>query len=571
MRCVRARPRGASGSRGSRPNERERTGISNLKVKYHPGHGYSLEVPKSQLERVPEHYERKQTLANVERFTTTELSEVQGKVMGANERAAALERGILEDPRAISGGGSRAHSCLLRTRVADLDALASRSRRSLAARAGFDRKSMPAMKSRFARVGTRSWRRCWGAQGADGFVPNDTELSPSEVQILLLTGPNMSGKSTYLRQVALIVLLAQVGSFVPAESARIGAVDRIFTRVGASDRLARGESTFMVEMRETAEILANASNKSLVILDEIGRGAPAPSTVCRSRGRSPSTCTTRPGWRARTLFATHYHELTDLVHTKSRVRNGHFEAREWKDEVVFLRRLVAGGANRSYGHSGCASRGLARDIDRARKTGTAKPRIERARSARRCRVWPKRTRPRPRAEISSASRLERRHDPRRKRSSPHCEVSIRMRRPLSLHWSCSTALHADCASPERAHDAILHKPCRGSHGACIGDPALRAGCYSGVKRPSGLGETCMRYGPGRIPTTRELLSKLSRPVETEVVRLRRGRKFGAPGPALSRPEWDLGRSRLHRRNFRSRTVFSRTCGSARTPCEIHAW
>jgi DNA mismatch repair protein MutS len=182
----------------------------------------------------------------------------------------------------------------------------------------------------------------------DGFVPNDTDLDPATTQILLLTGPNMSGKSTYLRQVALIALLAQTGSFVPAESAKIGIVDRIFTRVGASDRLARGESTFMVEMRETAEILAQASARSLIILDEIGRGTSTFDGLSIAWAVAEYLHDT-PGLAARTLFATHYHELTDLARTKQRVHNAHFDVREWQDEVVFLRRLVPGGANRSYG------------------------------------------------------------------------------------------------------------------------------------------------------------------------------------------------------------------------------
>ena len=197
-------------------------------------------------------------------------------------------------------------------------------------------------------------------------MPNDTELDPAGTQILLITGPNMSGKSTYLRQVALIVLLAQIGSCVPAEAARIGAVDRIFTRVGASDRLARGESTFMVEMRETAEILTQASPRSLVILDEIGRGT---STF---DGLSIAWAVAEylhdvPALGARTLFATHYHELADLALLRERVRNGHFEVREWGEDVVFLRRLVPGEASRSYG------------IQVARLAGLPAPVIQRAR------------------------------------------------------------------------------------------------------------------------------------------------------------------------------------------------
>jgi DNA mismatch repair protein MutS len=179
-------------------------------------------------------------------------------------------------------------------------------------------------------------------------VPNDVELDPAGARILLLTGPNMSGKSTYLRQVALLVLLAQVGSFVPAESARIGVVDRIFTRVGASDRLAQGESTFLVEMRETSEILAQASRASLVILDEIGRGTSTFDGLSIAWAVAEYLHDT-PGLRPRTLFATHYHELADLAHTRAGVANAHFEVREWKGEVVFLRRLVAGEVSRSYG------------------------------------------------------------------------------------------------------------------------------------------------------------------------------------------------------------------------------
>jgi len=181
-----------------------------------------------------------------------------------------------------------------------------------------------------------------------GFVPNDTDLDIEGVRILLLTGPNMSGKSTYLRQVALIVLLAQIGSFVPAESARVGVVDRIFTRVGASDRLSRGESTFMVEMRETAEILRLASRRSLVILDEIGRGTSTFDGLSIAWAVAEHLHDTK-GLEARTLFATHYHELIELAEERPHLANAHFEVREWQDDVIFLRKLVEGGANRSYG------------------------------------------------------------------------------------------------------------------------------------------------------------------------------------------------------------------------------
>ena len=203
--------------------------------------------------------------------------------------------------------------------------------------------------------------RIWVSAGS-----RSVSFDPGGTQLLLITGPNMSGKSTYLRQVGLIVLLAQIGSSVPAESARIGVVDRIFTRVGASDRLARGESTFMVEMRETAEILAQASPRSLVILDEIGRGTSTFDGLSIAWAVAEYLHDT-PALGARTLFATHYHELADLALLRERVRNGHFEVREWGEDVVFLRRLVAGPASRSYG------------IQVARLAGMPAPVIRRAR------------------------------------------------------------------------------------------------------------------------------------------------------------------------------------------------
>ena len=255
---------------GLEADERARSGISTLKVRFHPVHGYSLEVGKAHLGKVPEDYERKQTLASVERYTTESLREVESKVMGANERAAKLEREIFESVRvAVCEASEQIRESA--DRVATLDAIASLAevaRRKRWVRPVVDESELLDIKGgRHPVVET-----VLGRQGSDGFVPNDARLDPSGQQILLLTGPNMSGKSTYLRQVALIVLMAQMGSFVPAESARVGIVDRVFTRVGASDRLSKGESTFMVEMRETADILRQASRRSLVILDEIGRG-----------------------------------------------------------------------------------------------------------------------------------------------------------------------------------------------------------------------------------------------------------------------------------------------------------
>lgn len=349
---------------GLEARERERTGIQKLKIRFHPVHGYSIEVTKVNLDRTPEDYERKQTLANAERFTTPELRAVEQKVLGARDRAAALEREIFDQIRSHTLESSAA----IRTAadaVASLDVLSCLA--EVGRREGWVRPVVDDGERLEIRAGRHPVVEPILLQsGAGEYVPNDTQLDPAMTAILILTGPNMSGKSTYLRQTALIVLLAQMGSYVPAEAAHIGVVDRVFTRVGASDRLARGESTFMVEMRETSDILAHASRRSLVILDEIGRGT---STF---DGLSIAWAVAEylhdaPGLRPRTLFATHYHELADLSRTKDHVGNGHFEAREWGDEIIFLRRLVDGGASRSFG------------IQVARLAGLPTPVIDRAR------------------------------------------------------------------------------------------------------------------------------------------------------------------------------------------------
>ena len=350
---------------GFETRERERTGIQTLKIRFHPIHGYAIEVTKANLSRVQDDYERKQTLANAERFTTPELRRMEEGVRGGTEQAAALEREIFEQlRRAVVERIAQIRAAA--DVVATLDVIAALA--EIARRDGWVRPRVDESTALEIRSGRHAViEPLLAARGDAEFVPNDTDLDAENTQILVLTGPNMSGKSTYLRQVALIVLLAQMGSFVPAESVRIGIVDRVFTRVGASDRLARGESTFMVEMRETAEILTAASNRSLVILDEIGRGT---STF---DGLSIAWAVAEhlhdaPGLGARTLFATHYHELADLARTKRRVDNAHFEAREWGDEVVFLRRLASGAASRSYG------------IQVARLAGLPEVVIERART-----------------------------------------------------------------------------------------------------------------------------------------------------------------------------------------------
>ena len=330
---------------GLEQRERERTGITSLKARFHPVLGYGLEVTKTNLERVPADYERRQTLANAERFTTPELREMEASILGASERAAALEREIFEGVRQellAQAEPIRAAA----DAVAELDALQSLA--EVARRDGWVRPEIDASEALEIRAGRHPVVEHMLERSGASFVPNDVELDPEGTRILLLTGPNMSGKSTYLRQLALLVLLAQMGSFVPAERARIGVVDRIFTRVGASDRLAQGESTFLVEMRETAEILAQASRASLVILDEIGRGTSTFDGLSIAWAVAEYLHDT-PGLRPRTLFATHYHELADLARTRGGVRNAHFEVREWKGEVLFLRRLVPGEVSRSYG------------------------------------------------------------------------------------------------------------------------------------------------------------------------------------------------------------------------------
>jgi DNA mismatch repair protein MutS len=349
---------------GLEARERERLGVPSLKLRFHPVLGYGIEVTRANLGRVPAEYERKQTLAGAERFTTPELREMEGRVLGAHERAAALEREIFEAVRQqLLEHTPRIQEAA--DAVARLDVLAALA--EVARRDGWVRPEVEGSRRLEIRAGRHPVvARALAERGGGEFVPNDALLDPAETQILLITGPNMSGKSTYLRQVALIALLAQLGSFVPAEAARIGVVDRIFTRVGASDRLARGESTFMVEMRETAEILTQASPRSLVILDEIGRGTSTFDGLSIAWAVAEYLHDT-PALGARTLFATHYHELADLALLRERVRNGHFEVREWGEDVVFLRRLVPGQASRSYG------------IQVARLAGLPAPVIARAR------------------------------------------------------------------------------------------------------------------------------------------------------------------------------------------------
>ena len=324
------------------PRERERTGIQNLKVRYHRVFGYMIQIPKGQLARVPPEYRRKQTTVSGERYTTEELSQWEGLVLHARERAAAAESRTLGALRErVIAAADRVR--VVANGVAGLDV--TQSLATVAREHAFERPEV----DRSLRIEIEAGRHPVVERFTpDGFVPNDTTVDPEEAGLLILTGPNMAGKSTLLRQVALIVLLAQMGSFVPARRARIGVADRIFTRVGASDSLVTGESTFMVEMRETAAILGEATPRSLVILDEIGRGTSTFDGLSIAWAVAEYLQDT-PGLRPRTLFATHYHELADLARTRPHVRNLHFAVAERGEDIAFLRRLEPGAASRSYG------------------------------------------------------------------------------------------------------------------------------------------------------------------------------------------------------------------------------
>ena len=359
-------------------DEIQRTGIQSLKVRFNSVFGYYIEVTRANLDKVPAHYIRKQTIANGERFITPELKEMEGKILGAEERSVKLEYDLFQ----------RVRESFL-ARLPELQGTA-------AALAQLD------VLSSFAET-ARLYSYCRPRLGDEGvlqirdgrhpvleqslsderFVPNDTGLAsliPGDgtadpdarqavpaafPQIALITGPNMAGKSTYIRQVALLTLLAHTGSFIPAAEARIDLVDRIFTRIGASDDLARGQSTFMVEMCETANILNNATPRSLIVLDEIGRGTSTFDGLSLAWS-IVEHLHNRVG--AKTLFATHYHELTELAARLPRLKNFNVAVREWRDQIVFLRRIVEGGTDKSYGIHVARLAGVPKDVlDRARE------------------------------------------------------------------------------------------------------------------------------------------------------------------------------------------------------------
>ena len=323
--------------------ERERTGISSLKVKFNKVFGYFIEITHRNLDKVPEDYHRKQTLTNAERFITPQLKEYEEKVLGAQERIVELEYNLFQQVRVqVADEGGRIQQSA--DALAKLDALLA-----LADLAHERNYVCPQIDdSGVIKIDAGRHPVVEGMPLKEAFVPNDVNLDTTSNQLLIITGPNMAGKSTFMRQVALITLMAQIGSFVPADSATIGVVDRIFTRVGASDNLARGESTFMVEMNETANILRHATSRSLLILDEIGRGTSTFDGVSIAWAVAEYLHDNKEV-AAKTLFATHYHELTDLQITRERIKNYNVAVKEWNDKIIFLRKIVPGGASRSYG------------------------------------------------------------------------------------------------------------------------------------------------------------------------------------------------------------------------------
>jgi DNA mismatch repair protein MutS len=341
--------------------ERERTGISSLKIRYNSVFGYYIEISKANLAKAPPDYIRKQTLANAERFITPDLKELEEKITGAEEKSIAIELRLYEELLVSIAIQTRA---ILATAgvTGEIDALAS-----LATVALRNRYVRPVL-SDVAEICIEEGRHPVIEQiTSERFIPNSTDVVRERNGIQVITGPNMGGKSTYLRQVALIVLLNQAGSFVPASSARLGVCDRIFTRVGASDQLARGESTFMVEMHETANILNNATDRSLIVLDEVGRGT-ATFDGLSLAWAIIEYLHDNPARSGITLFATHYHEVTDLSKTKPRVTNYSVAVKEWNDQIIFLRKVVEGPADKSYGIQVAKLAGIPASVtDRARE------------------------------------------------------------------------------------------------------------------------------------------------------------------------------------------------------------
>jgi len=342
--------------------ERQKTGINSLKVGFNNVFGYYIEVTKANAAMVPDSYVRKQTLVNAERYINQELKEFEQTVLSAEEKIKEREEELfisLRDNLAQYISGIQKNSFL----VAELDALAS-----LAEVAEKYRYTCPEIDAEDT-ITIKDGRHpvVEAALKKEGFVPNDCLLDLQNNRLLIITGPNMAGKSTYIRQVALIVLLVQMGSFVPASHAKIGIVDKIFTRIGASDSLIKGQSTFMVEMTETAEILKNATSRSLVIIDEVGRGTSTFDGLSIAWAVAEYIHDLQQGRGVRALFATHYHQLTDLAATKSGVKNYNIAVKEWGEKIIFLRKIMEGGTSRSYGIEVARIAGVPQEVIRRAK------------------------------------------------------------------------------------------------------------------------------------------------------------------------------------------------------------
>src|SRR5208282_725544 len=343
--------------------ERERTGIGSLKVKFNSIFGYYIEISKANLHLSPADYERKQTLVNAERFTTPELKEYESKILDAQEKIVEIERRLFAELRsAIAAEAKRIRQTALALAEVDvLGCLAHIAALRNYCRPHFDEAEkaedvgdLEIVEGRHPVIELQEL-----AAGSERFVPNELFLDASSHNIIVLTGPNMGGKSTYLRQAALIVIMAQMGSFVPARAVRLGMVDRVFTRIGASDNVARGRSTFMVEMTETAAILHTATARSLILLDEVGRGT---STYDGLAIAWAAVEYLHARVHAKTLFATHYFELTELAEQLSGVKNYHVSVKEAGGSVVFLRRVEPGAADRSYGIEVAKLAGLPNEV-----------------------------------------------------------------------------------------------------------------------------------------------------------------------------------------------------------------
>jgi len=341
--------------------ERERTGISSLKISYNNVFGYYIEVTHTHKDKIPANYMRKQTLTNAERFVTPELKEYEEKILHADEKILALETQLFNE---------------LRVRVAEQSSAIQKNATAMANLDCYVSLADCAVENSYVCPTVDESRRIEIKQGrhpvierllppGENYTANDTQLDTESDQVLIITGPNMSGKSSYLRQVGLIVLLAQIGSFVPAESAHIGIVDRIYTRVGASDNIASGESTFLVEMHEAANIVNTATKQSLILLDEVGRGTSTFDGISIAWALT-EYLHNRIG--AKTLFATHYHELNELAEIFPRIKNYKVDVREYGDKVIFLHKVTPGFADHSYGIQVAQMAGLPEEVtDRAKK------------------------------------------------------------------------------------------------------------------------------------------------------------------------------------------------------------